>query len=100
MKNRCPFCHTEMEIPETIGAFGFCNCGAYDQTSLLSDAHHFLERAKKALDAEEGRIGRIVEVIDGGIGFEGKDEPVIIQWAKKPMAFTNRQIVKSLAKKL
>jgi hypothetical protein len=86
MKSRCPFCHTEMEIPEAIGASGFCNCGAYGQTSLLSDAHRFLERAKKALGAEEGRIGRFVEVVDGGMVFEGKEEPVIIQWAKKPMA--------------
>ena len=84
MKRRCPFCHTEMEIPETIDASGFCNCGAYGQMSLLSDAHRFLERAKKALGAEGGRIGRIVEVVDGGIVFEVKNEPVIIQWAKKP----------------
>ena len=84
MKRRCPFCHTGREIPETIDASGFCNCGAYGQMSLLSDAHRFLERAKKALGAEGGRIGRIVEVVDGGIVFEVKNEPVIIQWAKKP----------------
>lgn len=84
MKRRCPFCHTEMEIPETIDASGFCNCGAYGQMSLLSDAHRFPERAKKALGAEEGRVGGIVEVVDGGIVFEVEGEPVIIQWAKKP----------------
>ena len=87
MKRHCPFCHTEMEIPEAIEASGFCRCGAYGQISLLSDAHRFLERAKKALGVEEGRIGRTVEVVDGGIVFEEKDEPVIIQWAKKPGAF-------------
>ena len=86
MKRRCPFCHTEMEIPEAIEASGFCNCGAYSQMSLLSDAHCFLEKAKKALGVEEGRIGRFVEVVDGGIVFEAKGEPVIIQWAKKPKA--------------
>ena len=86
MKRRCPFCHVEMEIRELVEASGFCNCGAYGQMSLLSDAHRFLEKAKKALGAEEGRTGRFVEVVDGGIVFETKGEPVIIQWAKKPKA--------------
>ena len=75
-----------MEIPESVEAFGFCKCGAYGQMSLLSDAHRFLEKAKKVLGAEGGRIGRFVEVVDGGIVFEAKGEPVIIQWAKKPKA--------------
>lgn len=73
-----------MEIPEAIETSGFCRCGAYGQISLLSEAHRFLERAKKALGIEEGGIGRTLEVVDGGIVFEGKDEPVIIQWAKTP----------------
>ncbi len=84
MKRRCPFCHTEMEIAEAIEASGFCNCGAYGGVSLLSDAHGFLERAKKALGVKESRIGRVVEVVDGGIVFEDRGEPVIIQWARKP----------------
>lgn len=84
MKKRCPFCHTEMEIPEAMEASGFCSCGAYGQITLLSDAHHFLEKAMKALGIEVGRMGRAIEVVDGGIVFEEKGEPAIIQWAKKP----------------
>ena len=84
MKRRCPFCHAEMEIPEAIGASGFCNCGAYGHLSLLSDARRFLESARKALGAQEGGMGRRVEVVDGGAVFEAQGEPVIIQWARKP----------------
>jgi len=85
-KRRCPFCHTEIEIPEAIEASGFCNCGAYGQLNLLSDAHRFLEKAKKALGAKEGKIERFFEVVDGGMVFEVRSEPVIIQWARKPRA--------------
>jgi len=74
-----------MEIPEAIDASGFCHCGAYAQLSLLSNAYHFLETARKALGAQEHGIGRMVEVVDGGVLFEAKGEPVIIQWAKKPI---------------
>ena len=84
MKRRCPFCHTEMEIPETLGASGFCSCGAYGQISLLSDARPFSEAARKALGIEPGRSGRVMEIVDGGAVFEDKGEPAIIQWAKKP----------------
>ena len=84
MKKRCPFCHAEMEIPETIGASGFCSCGAYGQISLLSEARPFFEAAKKALGIEPGRPGRVMEIVDGGAVFEDNDEPAIIQWAKKP----------------
>jgi len=85
MNRRCPFCHTEMEIPEAIDASGFCHCGAYAQLSLLSRAHHFLETARRALGAQGQGIGRMVEVVDGGVFFEAEGEPVIIQWAKKPI---------------
>ncbi|HSB06939.1 MAG TPA: hypothetical protein VLK23_17320 [Thermodesulfobacteriota bacterium] len=84
MKKRCPFCHVEVEIPETVGASGFCRCGAYGQITLLSDARFFPERAKKALGIDPGKTGRTIEVVDGGIVFEEKGEPAIIQWAKKP----------------
>ena len=84
MKKRCPFCHVEMEIPETIGASGFCGCGAYGQITLLSDANSFLERAKRALGIEKGGTGRGIEIVDGGTVFEQREEPAIIQWAKKP----------------
>jgi hypothetical protein len=84
MKKRCPFCHGEMEIPESAEASGFCRCGAYGQISLLSKAHHFSERAKKALGIEFSRTGRVVEMVDGGIVFEEKGEPAVIQWARKP----------------
>jgi hypothetical protein len=84
MKKRCPFCHGEVEIPEALEASAFCGCGAYGQVTLLSNAHSFLEGAKRALRIEAGRMGRVIEVVDGGILFEGKEEPAIIQWAKKP----------------
>ncbi len=84
MKKRCPFCHAEIELPQTVDTSGFCDCGAYGAMSLLSHAHHFLTRAKKALGVPEGRTGRSVEVVDGGLAFESNGEPVIIQWAKKP----------------
>ena len=84
MKKRCPFCHAEMEIPETVEASGFCSCGVYGQIALLSDTHLFPERAKKALGIDPARTGRNIEVVDGGTVFEEKGEPAIIQWAKKP----------------
>jgi hypothetical protein len=84
MKKRCPFCHTEIDIPEKIGEEGYCRCGAYGQISLLSGAHSFLEKAKKALGIDVTKTGRFMEVVDGGIVFEEKGEAVIIQWAKKP----------------
>ena len=84
MKKRCPFCHVEMEIPETVEASGFCSCGAYGQIARLSDAHHFSKRAKKALGIEPGKTGRTIELVDGGTVFEEKGEPAIIQWSKKP----------------
>ena len=84
MKKRCPFCRVEIEIPETVESSGFCGCGAYALITLLSDAHHFSSRAKKALGVEPTKTGRTIEVVDGGTVFEEKGEPAIIQWAKKP----------------
>ena len=84
MKRRCPFCHEEAEIPGAPEGSGFCRCGAYGQISLLSQAHHFSERAKKTLGIDLGRTGRVVEMVDGGVVFEEKGEPAIIQWARKP----------------
>src|SRR5512136_2519930 len=84
MKKRCPFCHAEMDIPQTMGEGRFCTCGAYGQIDLLSDAHSFLKKAKTALGIEAGKTGRFVEVVDGGIVLEERGEPVIIQWARKP----------------
>ena len=86
MKKRCPFCHTEMDIPEKVGEGGYCRCGAYSQIGLLSDAHLFPEKAKRALGIDVTKTGRLMEVVDGGIVFEQKGEPAIIQWAKKPNA--------------
>ena len=80
MKKRCPFCHAEMEISRSAGEGGYCACGAYRRIDLLSNAHLFLESARKALGAAGSRL----EVVDGGIVFEVQGEPVIIQWAKKP----------------
>ncbi len=84
MKKRCPFCHAEMEIPERKDASGFCRCGAYGQITLLSDAHSFLEKAKKAVGMEGSGTGRGVEVVDGGTVFEEDGMPVIILWARNP----------------
>lgn len=84
MKKRCPFCHVEMEIPETAEASGFCRCGAYGQITLLSDARLFPEKAKKALGIDPARTGRTIEIVDGGTVFEEKGDFAIIQWAKKP----------------
>ncbi len=84
MTKRCPFCHVEIEIPPTIGDGGYCKCGAYGLISLLSDAHLFTERARKALGVHADEKRRVFEVVDGGIVFEEKGEPIIIQWAKKP----------------
>jgi len=84
MIKRCPFCLTEIDIPPNIGEGGYCKCGAYGLISLLSDAHLFTERARKALGIEDSERRKVFEIVDGGIVFEAKDEPVMIQWAKKP----------------
>jgi hypothetical protein len=83
-KRHCPFCHGETAIPESLEGAGFCRCGAYGQISLLSQAHLFPGRAKKALGIELRRTGRVMEIVDGGVVFEEDGEPAIIQWAKKP----------------
>ena len=72
-----------MEFPERAGAGDYCRCGAYGQIDLLSDAHGFLAKAKAALGIDATQAGRL-EVVDGGIVYEEKEEPVIIQWAKRP----------------
>lgn len=90
MKRRCPFCHTEMEIPETLDASGFCRCGAFGQISLVKEAHHFTERARKALGVEVSRRERGIEIVDGGTVFEAQGEFAIIQWAKKPYSNSER----------
>jgi hypothetical protein len=84
MKKNCPFCHAEMEIPQTLGAEGYCSCGAYGQVHLLGNARQFLERAKQALGVEPGCGGRRIEIIDGGTVSDEGPDPAIIQWAKKP----------------
>lgn len=84
MIKRCPFCHTEIDILPKIGEGGYCKCGAYGLVNLLGDAHLFAERAKKALGVDAVEKRRVIEMVDGGIVFEEKGEPVIIQWAKKP----------------
>ncbi len=86
MKTRCPFCHAEVEILQEVGARGYCSCGAYDEIDLLSDAHLFIQSARKALGTHTTMEGSRVEIVDGGIVFEVKGEPAIIQWAKKPTA--------------
>ena len=84
MKKKCPFCHAEMEVPERIGTGGYCRCGAYGQLDLLSDAQGFLAKAKAALGIDATQTGRLIELVDGGIIYDEKGEPVIIQWARKP----------------
>jgi len=84
MKKRCPYCHAEIDIPEKVGEQGYCRCGAFGQISLLSGAHLFVEKAKKALGIDLTKGGRLIEVVDGGTLFEEKGEPAIIQWAKAP----------------
>ena len=84
IKKRCPFCHTEMEIPRSIGEQGYCQCGAYGLITLLSEAGSFFQRARKALGVDPAQTGRFMEIVDGGIVFEESGEPVMIQWAKKP----------------
>ena len=84
MKKRCPYCHTEMDIPEKVGEEGYCRCGAYGQISLLRDAHLFVEKAKKALGIDLTKPGRLIEIVDGGTLFEEEGEPAIIQWARAP----------------
>jgi len=86
MKKRCPFCHTEMEISQSVGEKGYCRCGAYGQIDLLSEAHLFREKAIKALRVEMDLNVPGVELIDGGIVFETEGETAIIQWARKPYA--------------
>jgi hypothetical protein len=73
-----------MEIPATVEASGFCGCGAYGHVTLLSNAGFFRERACRALGIETTRPGRGIEIVDGGTVFEDKEEPAIIQWAKRP----------------
>ena len=84
MKKRCPYCHAEIDIPEKVGEQGYCRCGAFGQISLLSGAHLFVEKAKKALGIDLTKGGRLIEVVDGGTLFEEKGEPAIIQWARAP----------------
>ena len=84
MIKRCPFCHSDMDIPQNIGGGGYCKCGAYGHVTLLGDSGAFPELAKKALGADTAQGGQRIEMVDGGTVFEEKGEPVIIQWAKKP----------------
>lgn len=86
IKKRCPYCHTEMDIHSVIGKAIYCQCGAYAEMRPLSDANQFLGRAKKAFGIDPVQKGRFIEVVDGGIVFEEKNEPVIMLWARKPRA--------------
>ncbi len=85
MKARCPLCHTDLEIPDIAGKGFLCRCGAYGEITLLSKANLFLARAKTTFGIDPEQKGRVMEVVDGGIAFEGQDEPAIILWAKKPL---------------
>ena len=84
MKKRCPYCHAEMDLPETVGKQGYCRCGAYGRISLLRDAHLFREKARKALGVDLTKQGGLIEIVDGGTLFEENGEPAIIQWARAP----------------
>ncbi len=84
MLKKCPFCHTEMDLPEKIGGAGFCQCGAFGQIARLSDASLFIKDAKRSLGIDTAGPHRGIEVVDGGVVFDEGGEPVIIQWAKKP----------------
>jgi hypothetical protein len=84
MRKRCPLCHADLEIPEIVGKGFLCRCGAYGEITLLGNANLFLSRAKSAFGIDPTQTGRVLEVIDGGIVFEDKNEPAIILWAKKP----------------
>lgn len=81
---RCPFCHTEMEILVQPGKPFHCPCGAYAEIAPLSQAHRFTERAKEAFGIGGLPPGRWMETVDGGAVLDGKDEPIIIQWARRP----------------
>jgi hypothetical protein len=73
-----------MNLPERIGEGGFCQCGAFGQIHRLSGASLFMEDAKRSLGIDTAGPRRGIEVVDGGVVFEEKGEPVIIQWAKRP----------------
>ena len=85
MKKRCPYCHAEMDLPETVGEQGYCRCGAYGRISLLRDAPLFREKARKALGVDLTKQGGLIEIVDGGTLFEENGEPAIIQWARAPL---------------
>jgi hypothetical protein len=84
MTRRCPFCHSQMDIPERAETGGYCGCGAYAHIHALSRAGLFTAQARKALGVEPGWKGHRLEVVDGGIVFEEGEDPFIIQWAKAP----------------
>ena len=84
MTRRCPFCHSQMDIPEKAEAGGYCGCGAYAHIHTVSRAGLFPEQARKALGVEAGRKGRCLEVVDGGIVSEEGEDQIIIEWAKAP----------------
>jgi hypothetical protein len=73
-----------MEIPQSIGQQGYCQCGAYGLITLLSEAGSFFQRARRALGVDPAQTGWFMEIVDGGTVFEENGEPVMIQWAKKP----------------
>ena len=84
MRTHCPLCHVDLEIPDIAGKGFLCRCGAYGEITLLSKANLFLSRAKATFGIDPDQKGRVMEVVDGGIAFEDKNEPAIILWAKKP----------------
>jgi hypothetical protein len=84
IKRRCPFCQTEVEIPEELDRGIRCRCGAYGEVNLLSQASLFLTRAKQTFGADRSIPGPFVEIVDGGTVFEEKGDPAILQWARKP----------------
>jgi len=88
IKRRCPFCHTEREIPEGLDKGIRCRCGAYGEVNLLSRTSLFLSRAKEIFEVDPSITGPFVEIVDGGTVFEEKGESCILQWARKPRAST------------
>lgn len=70
-------------IPDIISKGVMCQCGAYGQTDLKSDAYMFAMEAAQALDIDGYRADELLEIRDGGEVFRFEDEPVIIHWGKE-----------------
>ncbi len=84
MRTRCPLCHADLEIPDIAGKGFLCRCGAYGEITLLSRTNLFLSNAKATFGIDPGQKGHLMEVVDGGVVIDDKNDPAIILWAKKP----------------